>query len=189
MMQPLIFPLNWWIARCKGQFFYAGNPGPTSSDRDWPLAATKSNFATDTRPILTICFIIYIYILIYISLQTAHLHVDKGSHWRDLVSFRKLPVRILPLTWETGHLKNWTICFDCRMRCWGWGRWSSVLEGQLKQGFDMFQSWVINKTLSVSRRLLSNLMTNIMVFKADQNYFFVEITWYLLGGKFTRPII
>lgn len=132
---------------------------------------------------------LYIYILIYISLQTAHLHVDKGSHWRDLVSFRKLPVRILPLTWETGHLKNWTICFDCRMRCWGWGRWSGVLEGQLKQGFDMFQSWVINKTLSVSRRLLSNLMTNIMVFKADQNYFFVEITWYLLGGKFTRPII
>lgn len=47
----------------------------------------------------------------------------------------------------------------------------SVLEGRLKQGFDMFQSWVISKTLSVSRRFLSNLMTNFMVFKDDQNYF------------------
>ena len=45
----------------------------------------------------------------------------------------------------------------------------SVLEGRLKQGFDMFQSWVITKTLSVSRRFLSNLMTHIMVFKDDQN--------------------
>lgn len=185
MMKPLDFPLNWWIARCKGQFLAAVSR-PNFFWQRLPLA--KKTFQhlmqqmfwnifgtihhwfpgpilqyTDTRPTLTICFIK--------SSDCASWHGQRipleGPGQFPEVACEDFAFDMRD--WPFEELDDLLRLSDEVLRV---GKMEySVLEGRLKQGFDMFQSWVITKTLSVSRRFLSNLMTNFMVFKDDQNYF------------------